>query len=83
MIIKLKTVCPEIIGRLPNGEYDVADGSSALKALALALESKGMPVPEEEKLAKLMYVINSHSSKGDVILQDGDQLMVLRPVIGG
>ena len=42
-----------------------------------------MPVPEEEKLAKLMYVINSHSSKGDVILQDGDQLMVLRPVIGG
>ena len=51
MIIKLKTVCPEIIGRLPNGEYDVADGSSALKALALALESKGMPVPEEEKLA--------------------------------
>ena len=83
MNIKLKTVCPEIIGRLPNGEYDVADGSSALKALALALESQGMPVPEEEQLAKLMYVINNHSAKWDVVLQDGDKLMVLRPVIGG
>ena len=83
MNVTLKTVCPEIIGRLPNGEYDVADGSSALKALALALESKGMPVPEEEKLAKLMYVINNRSAKWDVILQDGDKLMVLRPVIGG
>ena len=61
MNIKLKTVCPEIIGRLPNGEYDVAEGSSALKALALALESQGMPVPEDEQLVKLMYVINNLS----------------------
>lgn len=83
MNINLKTVCPEIIGRIPNGSYDVADGSSALTALALCIESQGLPVPEEEKLTRLLYVINNHQVKADAPLQDGDKLMVLRPVIGG
>ena len=83
MTITLKTVCPEIIGRIPNGEYTVADGATALSALCSCLESQGMPVPEEDKLAKLFYVINNHHEKKDTLLQEGDKLMVLRPVIGG
>lgn len=83
MTIHLKTVCPEVIGRIPKGEYDIVEGSSALQALISCLESKEMPVPEEERLLKLMYVINNRHVKADAILSEGDHLMVLRPVIGG
>ena len=83
MIIHLKTVCPEIIGRIPNGEYMVRDGSTAQQALCQCLESKGMNVPEEEQLSNLLYVVNHHQEKSDIVINDGDRLMVLRPVRGG
>ena len=63
MIIHLKTVCPEIIGRIPNGEYMVSDGSTAQQALCQCLESKGMSVPKEEQLTNLLYVVNHHQEK--------------------
>ena len=83
MIIFLKTVCPEIIGRIPNGEYLVKDGSTAQQALCHCLESKEMTVPKEEQLSNLLYVVNHHHEKPDIVLNDGDRLMVLRPVRGG
>lgn len=83
MIIQLKTVCPEIVGRIPNGEYHVIDGATALKALCQCLEEKEMPVPEQELLSNLLYVINHNHAKPDSTLNDGDRLMVLRPVRGG
>ena len=83
MIIHLKTVCPEIIGRIPNGEYSVKDGATALQALCQCLKEEGMTVPEEEQLTRLLYVVNQHHEKSDIILHEGDRLMVLRPVIGG
>ncbi len=83
MTIYLKTVCPEIIGRIPNGEYLVGDGANALQALCCCLESKGMSIPEKEQLLKLLYVVNHHHEKPDHLLKDGDRLMVLRPLTGG
>ena len=83
MIIHLKTVCPEIIGRIPNGEYMVSDGSTAQQALCQCLESKGMSVPKEEQLTNLLYVVNHHQEKSDIVINDGDRLMVLRPFRGG
>ena len=83
MKIKLKTVCPEIIGRVPNGEYTVDDGATALKALCLCLENQGMPVPGEDQLKGLLYAVNSHLETPDFILNEGDKLMVLRPARAG
>ena len=83
MTIQLKTVCPEIIGKVPRGEYAVDEGLTALQALVSCLNSQGMPVPEEARLLKLMYVINNQHVKADAPLKEGDKLMVLRPVIGG
>ncbi|MDO4528772.1 MAG: hypothetical protein Q4B55_00010 [Lachnospiraceae bacterium] len=83
MIIHLKTVCPEIIGRIPNGEYIVRDGATAQQALYHCLESKGMNIPGAEQLSNLLYVVNHHQEKPDIVLNDGDRLMVLRPVRGG
>lgn len=83
MVILLKTVCPEIIGSLPNGEYPVSDGSTAEQTLCQCLESQGMELPGKEKLSNLLYVVNHHHAKPDTPLNDGDRLMILRPVRGG
>lgn len=83
MVIQLKTVCPEIIGQLPNGEYQVASGVTVGQALRSCLESQGMTIPKEEQLSSLLYVVNHQLTKPDALLEDGDRLMVLRPVRGG
>ena len=83
MNIQLKTVCPEVLGRFPKGEYTVDDGSTAKQALCLCLESLGMDVPSEDKLSQLSYMVNNKHVKADTPLNEGDRLVVLRPVIGG
>ena len=83
MTIQLKTVCPEIIGRIPNGEYNVRDGSTAGEALCFCLESRGMEIPEKERLSTLRYAVNHHFTQPDTVLKDGDKLMVLRALTGG
>ena len=83
MNIHLKTVCPEIIGRIPNGEYTVSDGLTARQALCHCLKNLDMAVPEENQLSRLLYVVNHHHEKSDIVLHEGDRLMVLRPVVGG
>ena len=83
MIIHLKTVCPEIIGRIPNAEYKVEDNVTARQALCACLDSLGMAVPEKEQLSGLLYVVNHKLMTADTPLNEGDKLMVLRPARGG
>ena len=83
MTIRLKTVCPEQLGRLPDGEYEVADGSIALEALAACMEAAGLEALPRAQLIKLVYMRNSRHVKPEEPLSAGDRLMVLRPLTGG
>ena len=83
MTIQLKTVCPEQIGELPNGAYEVPDGSTAAEALQACMRAAGLePLPPERE-EKLLFLRNSQHIRPETPLQDGDRLMILRPLTGG
>ena len=46
MTIRLKTVCPEQIGELPDGAYTVPDGCTAAEALRACMAAAGLE-PED------------------------------------
>ena len=83
MTIRLKTVCPEQLGRLPDGDYEVPEGCTALEALSACRASAALPPLPEGQLEKLIYMRNSRHIKPDEPLCAGDRLMVLRPLVGG
>ena len=83
MTIRLKTVCPEQLGRLPDGEYEVPAGCTALEALAACMAAAEFPPLPSAQLEKLVYMKNSRHVKPSEPLSDGDRLMVLRPLTGG
>jgi molybdopterin converting factor small subunit len=83
MNIRLKTVCPEQLGRLPDGEYEVPDGCTALQALIACMAAAEAPTLPAAQLEKLVYMRNSRHVKPDEPLTAGDRLMVLRPLTGG
>ena len=83
MTIRLKTVCPELLGRLPDGEYAVTDGCAALQALRECMEAAGFPPLPPAQMAQLLYMCNSRHIKPETPLGAGDRLTVLRPLTGG
>ena len=83
MTIRLKTVCPEFLGALPDGEYEVPTGCTALEALAACMTAAELPPLPETRPEKLVYMCNGRHVKPDAPLSAGDRLMVLRPLTGG
>ena len=83
MTIRLKTVCPEFPGALPDGEYEVPTGCTALEALAACMAAAEFPPLPEAQLEKLVYMRGSRHVKPTEPLCAGDRLMVLRPLTGG
>jgi len=83
MTIRLRTVCPEYVGGLPNGSYEVPDGATAREALYQCIREYNGTEPERERLAKLMFLRGSSHIPADTALSDGDSLAVLRPLYGG
>ncbi len=83
MKIRLKTVCPEQLGRLPDGEYEVADGSTAQQALCACMEAAGLRPASAETLSQLVWLRNSSPTRPGAPLSEGDRLIVLRPLTGG
>lgn len=83
MIIRLKTVCPELLGPLPDGEYEVPDACTAEQALLACMESGGLPPPAKELMTKLLFLKNLRHIGSEDVLCAGDRLTVLRPLFGG
>lgn len=83
MKLRLKTVCPEQLGPLPDGEYEVTDGCAAAQALRECAAAAGLADPAPETLARLLYMRNRRHVSPDTPLSDGDSLTVLRPLVGG
>ncbi len=83
MRIYIKPICPEILGMLNSGCYEIDEGLSALEVLASALRLSGADDIPNEVLNMLVYMRNGKHISSETVLIDGDQLMALRPVYGG
>ena len=83
MTIRLKTVCPERLGELPNGAYEVPEGCTALEALTACMAAAECPPLPAAQLEELVYMRSGRHVKPDEPLSAGDRLMVLRPLTGG
>ena len=83
MKIRLKTVCQERLGALPDGEYEVPEGATAAEALRACQRRSALePLPPEQEAA-LQFMVNARHARPDAVLKDGDRLLVLRPLTGG
>ena len=83
MKISLKTICPEILGALPNGEYEVPDGCDAKSALLSCVAQYGGTDVKHDCLDHVIYMRGGQHITPDCVLSEGDRLMALRPVHGG
>jgi len=83
MKIKLKLVCSEIFGTMPNGEYTLPAPMPAREVLALCVEQyKGEDVLREY-IHRVVFMRNGKHISPETVISDGDTLLVLRPVCGG
>ena len=83
MTIRLKTVCPEFLGALPDGEYEVPTGCTALEALAACMTAAEISPLPETRLEKLVYMRNSRHVKPDAPLSGGGPADGAPPAHGG
>lgn len=83
MTIHLRVICQEVFGALPNGDYDVPDGSNARSALlACVAQYQGDDILLD-CIDHVVYMCNNKHISPETVLSEGDRLMVLRPVHGG
>ena len=83
MKIYLKTVCQEVFGKLPNGDYTVPDGSDARSALHACVAQYDGGDVLYDCIDHVVYMCNGKHITPETALSEGDRLMVLRPVHGG
>lgn len=83
MRITLKAICPEILGALPNGEYEVPDGCDAKSALLRCIEHYGGADVRADCVDHVVYMCGGRRIAPDHVLRENDRLMVLRPLYGG
>lgn len=83
MTIQLKTICGEFVGELPNGSYEVPDGSTALETLEFCIRLHAERTVPADRLARLMFMRGGKHISPDTALVEGDHLTVLRPLYGG
>ena len=82
MRISIRLLCADLL--VPSGvqELDVTDSATVAQALTSYLKLH----PVEDPLNKLyesMFLVGSRPAKLDTVLQDHDELMVLRILHGG
>lgn len=83
MKIQLRTVCPEIFGAMPNGQYEVPENCTAQEALKCCAAQYGGNDIMRENLDRVVFMLNGRHISADCKLGENDMLMALRPVSGG
>ena len=83
MNIYVKTVCPEVLPTVRDGEYEVPERATAESVVERCLELCGREgVPGDYK-SRLLYLRNGNRADATTVLQEGDKLYLLRPLYGG
>jgi len=80
--VTVKFSCPEVLGSLKSGVYDVADGSSVRELLAVCEAECNFQV-NEKHLKWLLVVANGRQAGWHTVLSEGGQVSFLRGALGG
>lgn len=81
MVVTARFMCPELVGALKSGPYDVPEGSCPAEVLTCARRQAGL---EEKDLTEhMMFLRNGRPAMADTVLQEGDQVFFLRKLYGG
>lgn len=81
MVVTARFMCPELVGALKSGPYDVPEGSCPAEVLAHVRRQAGLG--EKNLIENMMFLRNGRPATADTVLQDGDQVFFLRKLYGG
>lgn len=82
MQIEVRFVCPEVLGGLRSGTYDVPEGASISDMMDLCIEA-GEGTVRDDLINYVIFLKNNKPAYADTVLEAGDKVMVLRRIYGG
>jgi molybdopterin converting factor small subunit len=82
MRITAKFSCPDILGHLREGEYEVEDGATVLGAMESFFKEDGRELTDGVK-NNVVFVVNYMPATWETRLNEGDSLRVLYRFLGG
>ena len=82
MKISVKFSCPEVLGELKSGVYDVPEGISVRELLA-ACETECKFQVDEKHLKWLLVVADGRQVNWQTPLSNGGKVLFLRGALGG
>ena len=82
MKISVKFSCPEVLGELKSGVYDVPDGISVRELLA-ACERECNYQVNENHLKWLLVVADGRQANWHTVLSEDGKVLFLRGALGG
>ena len=78
----MKFSCPEVLGGLKNGVYDVANGISVRELLNFCENECNFQV-NEKHLKWLLVIADGRQANWNTVLSDGGNVSFLRGALGG
>ena len=82
MKITVKSACPEILGDLKNGAYELEENSTVRELLLLCEKECGLEV-NEDHLRYMIVLVNGKQCAWESIIEDGSNVSFLRGAMGG
>ena len=82
MKISVKFSCPEVLGDMESGDYDVPEGISVRELLA-ACEKKCNFQVDEKHLKWLLVVADGRQANWHTVLSEDCKVSFLRGALGG
>lgn len=80
MTVKVRFICRELVGDIANGEYEIPEESTVGEAMEI-FRPMGKFVENYPNF--MLFMVNGKAATLQTELKDGDNLMVLRRIIGG
>jgi sulfur carrier protein ThiS len=82
MRVKTRFLCVDVPIGLGNGEIEIGDGTTVADAVTMCAKMYNMEMPLKD-LLKSMFLVNSNPAQPDRVLNEGDELTVVRTMAGG
>jgi len=82
MRVRFRFLCVDLPNYSGNEEIDIADGATVEQALREHARLNGMGA-SLAKLSETMFLIGKKPAKADTVLQDKDEVTVMRILHGG
>ena len=82
MQVDVTFICPEIVGPLRNGAYEVPEGTTISELLEISSSESSVKL-SDTVTDYVIFLKNGKQVAADAALSGGDKVFVLRRVFGG